>query len=96
LIGDDLLQKLQSGIGIFGSVIDNKPQILVVVSNDLVKANILSGNIAKELGKIIGGGGGGRPHLATAGGQYTDKLESALRKGKKIAQKLLLRKADGS
>ncbi len=96
LIGDDLLQKLQSGIGIFGSVIDNKPQILVVVSNDLVKANILSGNIAKELGKIIGGGGGGRPHLATAGGQYTDKLESALSKGKKIAQKLLLRKADGS
>ena len=96
LIGDSLLQKVKSGVGIFGSVIDNKPQILVVVSNDLVKVNILSGNIAKELGKIIGGGGGGRPHLATAGGQYTDKLESALSKGKKIVQELILRETNGS
>ena len=43
----------------------------------------------RELGIIIDGGGGGKPHLATAGGNNVGKLEEALEKGKKIIEKLI-------
>ena len=63
---------------------------------DLVKIKILAGNIAKELGKIIGGGGGGKPHLATAGGKYSHKLQDAMDQGKEMAHKLILKETNGS
>ena len=91
-----LLQKINSGIGILGTVTDYKPQVVIVVTKDLIKNGIFAGNIAKEVGKTMGGGGGGKPHLATSGGQNSDKLNSAIYSGKVMAKSLILNETNGS
>ena len=68
-MGDALRESLGSGIGILVANIEDKPSLVVVVSPDLVKAGVDAVPIAKELGKRLQGGGGGKPHLATAGGR---------------------------
>ncbi len=77
-LGDKVREKMKSGIAIFGSVINNTPQVLCVVTDDLVKEGIKAGNIVKSLGKAMGGGGGGKPHMATAGGKDVDGLDHVL------------------
>ncbi len=67
---------------------NKKPMIMCAVTDDLVDT-ISAGNIVRELGIIIDGGGGGKPHLATAGGNNIDKLEEALEKGKGIIEELI-------
>jgi alanyl-tRNA synthetase len=52
--------------------------IVVVVSNNLIKDGLNASSIAKSIGKSMGGGGGGKPHLATAGGKDLDSLKTAL------------------
>jgi alanyl-tRNA synthetase len=95
-IGDSLLQKISSGIGILGSVTEQKPQVVIVVTKDLIKNNILAGAIAKEIGKTMGGGGGGKPHLATSGGKNPDKLKSAIDTGEVFAKSLIHKESNGS
>jgi len=78
-MGDELRAKIKSGIGVLISEIDGKVGIVAVVSDDLIKEKkILAGNIVKETAKIVGGSGGGRPHLATAGGKDISKINEAL------------------
>ena len=78
-MGDELLNKMKSGVGVLISELDGKVGIVAVVSDDLIKdKKILAGNIVKETAKIVGGSGGGRPHLATAGGKDISKIEEAL------------------
>ena len=77
-IGDKVREKMKSGIAVFGTVIKDTPQILCVVTDDLVKEGIKAGNIVKLLGKAMGGGGGGKPHMATAGGKDVDGLNKVL------------------
>ena len=78
-IGDTLRSKIGSGVGVLASVIDDKVAFVCVVSDDLIKTrNIQAGKIVGALAKIVGGGGGGKPHLATAGGKDVSKLDEAL------------------
>ncbi|MCD6337235.1 MAG: alanine--tRNA ligase [Candidatus Marinimicrobia bacterium] len=77
-IGDKVREKMKSGIAVFGAVIKNTPQVLCVVTDDLVKEGIKAGNIVKSLGKAMGGGGGGKSHMATAGGKDVDGLDKVL------------------
>ncbi len=95
-IGDSLLQKINSGIGILGSVTEQKPQVVIVVTKDLIKNNIFAGAIAKEIGKTMGGGGGGKPYLATSGGKNPDKLKSAIESGEVFAKSLIIKESNGS
>ena len=81
---------------LLGTVTDDKPQVVIVVTKDLIKNGIFAGNIAKEVGKTMGGGGGGKPHLATSGGQNSDKLNSAIDSGKVMAKSLILHETNGS
>lgn len=78
LLGDKMREKMHSGIAIFGAVINDTPQVLCVVSDDLVKSGIHAGKIVRNLGKELGGGGGGKAHMATAGGKMTEKLQPLL------------------
>jgi alanyl-tRNA synthetase len=78
-LGDKVREKMSSGVAVFGTIIKETPQILCVVTDDLVKSGIKAGNIVKILGKALGGGGGGKPHMATAGGKDTEKLDEILR-----------------
>ncbi|MBC8213251.1 MAG: alanine--tRNA ligase [Candidatus Marinimicrobia bacterium] len=77
-IGDEFRQKFkQSGIALIGTVKNDKPMVMCAITDDLTN-NIQAGKVVKEVGEKIGGGGGGKPHLATAGGRNSDSLQSAL------------------
>ena len=83
--GDEIRNKIKNGIGVLISTIDNKVGIVCVVSDDLIKEKKLSaGKIVGELAKLVGGGGGGRPHLATAGGKDVSAIPIALEKVEEV------------
>jgi alanyl-tRNA synthetase len=77
-MGDWLRDKLGSGIIVLGSVVEDKPQLLTMMTPDLVKQGYHAGNLVKALAQQVGGGGGGRPDMAQAGGRDASKLDSAL------------------
>jgi alanyl-tRNA synthetase len=88
--GDEMRNKIKSGVGVLISQIDDKVGIVAVVSDNLIKDKKLSaGKIVGELAKIVGGGGGGRPHLATAGGKDVVQIVTALGKVEKIVGSFL-------
>jgi len=88
-LGDQLFNKLTSGIGVLFSEGDEKPFAVVVVSKDLNENGIFAGKLAKEIGGFIGGGGGGKSHLATAGGKENAAIIPALEKTKTLLIKKL-------
>ena len=61
-----------------GCVSQGKPNLTVAISDDLVKEGKNAGQIVREAGKLIQGGGGGQPHFATAGGKNIEGLKSAI------------------
>lgn len=88
--GDEMRNKIKSGVGVLISQIDEKVGIVAIVSDDLIKNKKLSaGKIVGELAKIVDGGGGGRPHLATAGGKDVNQIVAALSKVEKIVGSFL-------
>lgn len=88
-MGDELRSKMKSGVGVLISQINDKVGIVAVVSDDLIKEKKISaGNIVKEVAKIVGGSGGGRPHLATAGGKDVSKIDEALLQVESIVSKI--------
>jgi alanyl-tRNA synthetase len=83
--GDELRVKIKSGVGVLVSQIEDKVGMVAVVSDDLINEKKLNaGKIVGELAKLVGGGGGGRAHLATAGGKDVLSIPSALAKVEKI------------
>ncbi len=88
--GDELRNKTKGAVGVLFSKIDNKAAIVCIVTDDLIKEKKLSaGKIVGELAKIVGGGGGGRPHLATAGGKDTSKIPEALKSVEEVVSKFI-------
>jgi alanyl-tRNA synthetase len=84
-IAFELKNQVENLFMILAGDIDGKPQIAVVVSENLVKEKDLhAGNIVRELAKEIKGGGGGQPFYATAGGKDINGLDSVIVKGKAL------------
>jgi alanyl-tRNA synthetase len=78
-IGDNLRNYLgTNGIGLLAAVINEKVQLLCLVTDDL-KKDFPAGKLVGEAAKVLGGGGGGKPHMATAGGKDVDKLDDLLK-----------------
>lgn len=77
-MADDLKQKLGSAILVLGSVQDDKVNIIAAVTKDLNDKGYHAGKIVKEVATRCGGGGGGRPDMAQAGGKDPSKVDSAL------------------
>ena len=75
---DSLRRRIESGVIVLGSVIDGKPAFVATVSKDLTAEGYHAGNIIREVAKVAGGGGGGRPDMAQAGGKDASKLAEAL------------------
>ncbi len=89
-IGDTLRSKIGSGVGLLAAIIDDKVALVCVVSDDLIKTrNIQAGKIVGAVAKIVGGGGGGKPHLATAGGKDVAKLDEALRSVASVVESMM-------
>ena len=76
--GDHLKNTIGKCVVVLGSVIDDRPMIVVMATKDSIKEGIHCGNIAKAIAKHIGGGGGGSPLVAQAGGKDPEQLSGAL------------------
>ena len=75
---DALKPKVTSGVVVLGGAAEGKVALICYVTPDLVKQGKHAGKIVGELAKICGGGGGGKPDLAQAGGKQPEKLAEAL------------------
>jgi alanyl-tRNA synthetase len=83
----DLLKESLGSVAIvLGTTEDGKVTLVTSLSNDLVKKGLHAGNIARDIAKIVGGGGGGRADMAQAGGQLPDKINEAIDLGFRIIQ----------
>jgi len=87
--GDKLLEHIGSGIGILFSSGDDKPFAVIVLTDDLIKNGLNAGKLAKEIGAFMGGGGGGKPHLATAGGRDKTLVKNAIDQTQKLISRSL-------
>jgi alanyl-tRNA synthetase len=76
-MADALRSKIGSGVVVIGTRGDDTVSLVVAVSKDLIP-RIKAGEVVKKLSAIVGGGGGGRPDFAQAGGRDPDKLPQAL------------------
>jgi alanyl-tRNA synthetase len=91
-IADSLRAKIGSGVGVLGAVVQDKVALVCVVTDDIIKEkHIEAGKVVGEVAKLVGGGGGGRPHLATAGGKEIQKLDEALKRTAAIVHEMIPR-----
>lgn len=77
-LGDEIKNKLESGIIVLASVSDDKISFVTMVTKDLVGKGYHAGKIIKEVAAITGGKGGGRPEMAQAGGKDIERIDEAL------------------
>ena len=78
-MADGLRESLGSGVGVLGADIGGKVSFIAVVTDDLIKGRGLkAGDIVRGVAQLAGGSGGGKPHLAQAGGRDPGKLDEAL------------------
>jgi len=80
-IGDKIREKSENTVALIGTQNEDKLAFVCTVSDDLIKYKKLkAGDLVREVAKVAGGGGGGKPHLATAGGKDISKFEEAMNK----------------
>ena len=84
--GDMIKSKLGSAVVVLASAHDGKVNFVATATKDLVGKGIHSGNIVREVAKIAGGGGGGRPDMAQAGGKDVSKIDEALQSAVKVIE----------
>ncbi|MBU3126299.1 alanine--tRNA ligase [Clostridium tagluense] len=77
-LADKLRDKLGDGIVVLGSATNDKVEFVAMASKSAIDSGVHCGKIIKEVAKIAGGGGGGRPDMAQAGGKLPEKLEEAI------------------
>jgi len=77
----NLEKEIGNAVVLIGNVIDDKPQLLLKISENLIKTKGWNaGTLIREIAKEINGGGGGQPFFATAGGSKAEGIDSALSK----------------
>jgi alanyl-tRNA synthetase len=86
---DRLKQKAGSGVVVVGWADDGKVGLIAAVTDDLVKKGLHAGKLVGEVAKVVGGGGGGKPTMAQAGGKDPGKLGEALQLARKRASEQL-------
>ncbi len=88
-LGDSLKEKLGEGVVALMSAADGKVNIVIMATDGAVKAGAHAGNIIKAVAPIVGGGGGGRPNMAQAGGKNPAGIDDALKAVKTELEKML-------
>ncbi len=79
-MSDWFRDKLGSAVVVLGTVIEGKPALIATVTDDLLGKGLHAGKLVKEVSQVVGGGGGGKPTMAQAGGRDASKLGEALAK----------------
>jgi alanyl-tRNA synthetase len=89
---DRVRQKLASAFVVFGwTEGEGHAAIIAALTPDLVKKGLKAGDVVKQVAPLIGGGGGGKPDMAQAGGKEPAKLPDALRQANKLGRELLVK-----
>lgn len=83
-LADAVLARAGTAVVVIGSAGEGKAQFIVEVSDDLVKRGLHAGKIIKDVAKVAGGGGGGQPAMARAGGKDASKVPDAVAKATEI------------
>jgi alanyl-tRNA synthetase len=89
-MGDWLRDRLGSAVVVLGAVFSGRPNFLAMVTRDLTAKGIHAGELIKEVAAVTGGGGGGRPEMAQAGGKDAGRLDEALKLAISLARKALV------
>lgn len=84
-LGDQLKTKIGEGIVVIASANDGKVNLIAMATDLAVKAGAHAGNLIKEVAPLVGGGGGGRPNMAQAGGKNPAGIEAAISKAIDVA-----------
>jgi alanyl-tRNA synthetase len=84
-VADQLKEKLGSGVIVLASAGETNVNLVATVTKDLTK-RYHAGNIIKELAAMLGGGGGGRPDFAQAGGKQPARIIELLRRAEELVQ----------
>ena len=77
-LGDQLKEKLGEGVVVLAAVNGGKVNLLAMATDGAQKAGAHAGNLIKGVAAIVGGGGGGRPNMAQAGGKNPEKAQEAV------------------
>ena len=77
-LGDRLRNALGTGVGVLSANLGGKASLIAVVTDDLIPKGVQAGSVVKEVAKLVGGGGGGKPHMAQAGGKNPERIKEAL------------------
>ena len=85
-MGDKLKDKLPCGVIVLATNKDDKVNFVVMATKEAVDKGVHSGNIIAQVAKIAGGGGGGRPNMAQAGGKDSAMIDQALAKAKEVLE----------
>ena len=85
---DQHRSRIKSGVVILASPSDGKVTVVVGVTSDLTK-KVPAGKIVKQIAPIVGGGGGGRPDFAEAGGKDSSKIGEMLAAARSVIEKML-------
>ncbi len=81
-MGDRLKEGLKSGVVVLGAVVNGRPISMAMVTPDLIGKGFHAGQIVKEMSKVTGGGGGGRPEFAQGSGKDATKLDEGLKQAR--------------
>jgi alanyl-tRNA synthetase len=71
-------EQIGSGVVVLGTVVGKRPSIVSSVTSDLTEHGLHAGRLIKAVAQVVGGGGGGRPTMAQAGGRDASRLPEAL------------------
>ena len=83
-LGDQLKEKLGEGVIVIASVTDGKVNLMAAVTDGAQKMGAHAGNLIKAIAGLVGGGGGGRPNMAQAGGKNPAGVDDALKEAAKV------------
>ncbi len=87
-VADFMIDKLDGGVIVLASINDGKVSLVVKADKKAVAAGVHAGKIVKVIAKLVGGGGGGRPDMAQAGGKNPDGVPKMFDEAKKILSEL--------
>lgn len=79
-LGDQIKEKLSEGVAVLASEADGKVNLIAVATEEAMKKGAHAGNLIKGIAALVGGGGGGRPNMAQAGGKNPEGIKAALEK----------------
>jgi alanyl-tRNA synthetase len=77
-VADQFRQRYPSGVAVLASVAESRPLLVAAITDDLVERGLSAVDLVKYVSAPLGGGGGGRPTMAQAGGKDASGLEDAL------------------